>query len=101
MFFCCWFGNLCLGHDGSYNKMLAWVDVVMEFIVERLYFLLPTLPDVLGGLAPNLQVSDESSALAVHGFWQVVFYLTSRRGRYAVQERDIYVDRLPRSKQLD
>lgn len=36
--------------------MLAWVDVVMEFIVERLYFLVPTLPDVLGGLAPTLQV---------------------------------------------
>eukprot|EP00752_Nemacystus_decipiens_P005386 g4883.t1 len=39
----------------SYNKMLAWADVVMEFIVERLYFLVPALPDVLGGLAPNLQ----------------------------------------------
>lgn len=52
--------NACLlRHDGvSYNKMLAWVDVVMEFIVERLYFLVPALPEILGGLAPNLQVSD-------------------------------------------
>ena len=45
-------------HGVSYNKMLAWVDVVMEFIVERLYFLVPVLPEILGGLAPNLQVSD-------------------------------------------
>lgn len=42
--------------DGSYNKGLAWMDSILEYIVERLYFLLPTLLDVLGDLTPNLQV---------------------------------------------
>lgn len=40
----------------SYNKALAWVDLFLEFIVERLYFLVPTLPEIIGDLAPNLQV---------------------------------------------
>lgn len=40
----------------SYNKALAWVDVILEFIIERLYFLVPTLPEVLGDLAPSFQV---------------------------------------------
>lgn len=40
----------------SYNKALAWVDVFLEFIVERLYFLVPGLPEIMGDLAPNFQV---------------------------------------------
>lgn len=43
-----------IGH--SYNKALAWIDVMLEFIVERLYFLVPSLPEILGDLSPNLQV---------------------------------------------
>jgi len=41
----------------SYNKVLAWIDVVLEFVVERLFFLVPDLPDTLGSMAPNLKVS--------------------------------------------
>jgi len=37
--------------------MLAWIDVVLEFVVERLFFLVPELPDTLGSMAPNLKVS--------------------------------------------
>lgn len=49
----------------SYNKMLAWSDVVLELVVERLYFLVPDLLDILGNLAPNLKV--RTSALRSPG----------------------------------
>lgn len=44
--------------------MLAWIDVVLEFVVERLFFLVPELPDTLGSLAPNLKVSSSRCATA-------------------------------------
>lgn len=78
--------------DDSYNKMLAWADVAMELIVGRLYFLVPTLPDVLGGLAPSLQVSKRkarprsrrrrSRSLCINPrFWEVRSR-TKRGGRW-------------------
>lgn len=49
---------------GSYNKVLAWVDIMLEFVVERLFFLVPSLPKILGDLTPNLQVGCSASERA-------------------------------------
>lgn len=54
-------------YRGSYNKALAWVDVILEFVVERLYFLVPDLPAILGDLAPNLQVRLSERFKRLHG----------------------------------
>lgn len=40
----------------SYNKVLAWADVLLELMVEKLFFFIPSLPETLGDLTPNLQV---------------------------------------------
>eukprot|EP00904_Undaria_pinnatifida_P005311 jgi/Undpi1/190/HiC_scaffold_1.g00187.m1 len=39
----------------SYNKVLSWAESLLEFMVERLFFFVPSLPETLGDLAPNLQ----------------------------------------------
>lgn len=49
--------------NGSYNKALAWAGAILEYMVERLYFLVPTLPDTLGELTPNLQVGEDQKRL--------------------------------------
>lgn len=40
----------------SYNKVVAWADVMLELMVGRLFFFVPSLPETLGDLTPNLQV---------------------------------------------
>lgn len=35
---------------------MAFMEVMLEYIVERLYFLVPAITDILGDLTPNLQV---------------------------------------------
>ena len=40
----------------SYNKTLAFADVMLEYVVERLYFLVPDVTEMVGALAPQLQV---------------------------------------------